>query len=133
MVSLLELVEGSYKPRYIKGLFVGTKTVDRHLRSCLLSEDSHVLIITGTSLAKTPLVKHVESILTPKNHAGTFHDIKQHAPVSGLDQAIALASETNMAIDTIISIGHVFRLRGSCICAGPHGTRRLDDLVSTRR
>lgn len=105
MACQLELMKGSYKPRDIKGLFVGTKRVDRHLRSCLPSEDSNVLIITGSSLAKTPLIKHIESILTPKNHAGTFHDIKQHAPVSGLDQATALASETNKTIDTIISIG----------------------------
>ncbi|KAH6984458.1 hypothetical protein BKA56DRAFT_670971 [Ilyonectria sp. MPI-CAGE-AT-0026] len=65
---------------------------------------SHVLTITGSSLAKTPF-KHIESALTPKNHVGTFHDIKQHAPVSGLDQATALASDTNNTIDTIISIG----------------------------
>ncbi|KAL6414298.1 hypothetical protein AUP68_00816 [Ilyonectria robusta] len=43
----------------------------------------------------------------------TSHGIKQHAPVSGFDQATTLASKTNKTIDTIISIGG-----GSLIDAG---------------
>jgi alcohol dehydrogenase class IV len=61
-------------------------------------------IITGSSLAtKTPLIKQVEELLGAK-HAGTFSNIKQHAPVAQLDEATDLVAKDS-TIDTLISIG----------------------------
>jgi alcohol dehydrogenase class IV len=61
-------------------------------------------IITGASLAtKTPLIKQVEGLLGAK-HAGTFSNIKQHAPVAQLDEATDLVAKDS-SIDTLISVG----------------------------
>ena len=68
-------------------------------------EKSKAFIITGSSLAnKTSLVKSVESLLGSSRHAGTFSNIKQHAPVAELDKATD-AVRNDDSIDTIISIG----------------------------
>lgn len=68
-------------------------------------ENDQAFIITGSSLAtKTPLIKQVEQLLGPKHHAGTFANIKQHAPVAQLDEATDLVAKDS-SIDTIISIG----------------------------
>jgi alcohol dehydrogenase class IV len=68
--------------------------------------DPHqAFIITGSSLAtKTPLIKQVEELLGSKHHAGTFSNIKQHAPIAQLDEATDLVAKDS-SIDTLISIG----------------------------
>lgn len=71
---------------------------------CLPSEKSKAFIITGSSLAnKTSLIKSIESQLGSQ-HAGTFSDIKQHAPVAQLDEATDKVL-SDSSIDTIISVG----------------------------
>jgi alcohol dehydrogenase class IV len=96
---------GYWKPHTIKGLFYGPSVVKSHLLSCLPSKDSKAFILTGASLAnKTPLIKDLESLLTPAHHAGTFSDIKEHAPVAQLDAATS-AVQSDPTIDTIISVG----------------------------
>ncbi|KAL1302042.1 hypothetical protein AAFC00_002489 [Neodothiora populina] len=97
-------LSGLWKPSHLQQLFYGSDSVKQHLLECLPSETSKAFIITGSSLAnKTPLIKSVESILGSR-HAGTFSDIKQHAPVAQLDQATELVlKDSNIA--TIISVG----------------------------
>ena len=95
---------GLWKPTHLQQLFYGPNSVHEHLLDCLPTSSSKAFIITGSSLAtKTPLIKQTESLLGSK-HAGTFSNIKQHAPVAELDQATekVLADDS---IDTIISIG----------------------------
>ncbi|KAJ8609731.1 hypothetical protein MRB53_038968 [Persea americana] len=76
----------------------------KHLLECLPHEKSKAFIITGSSLAnKTQLIKQVEEVLGDR-HAGTFSNIKQHAPVKDLDEAIELVSKQDN-VDTVISIG----------------------------
>ncbi|KAK5316314.1 hypothetical protein LTR70_006268 [Exophiala xenobiotica] len=105
MESSLSPLQGLYKPNALKGLYYGSGTVQSHLLSCLPCPDSKAFIITGNSLAtKTPLIAQLEDLLTPTRHAGTFANIKQHAPVAQLDEATdKVASDTT--IDTIISVG----------------------------
>ena len=96
---------GFYKPLGLKGLFYGPDVVKQHLISCLPSETSKAFIITGASLAnKTPLIKDLESLLSSKHHAGTFSNIKEHAPVKQLDEATQKV-HGDSTIDTIISVG----------------------------
>ena len=98
-------LSGLWKPTHLQRLHYGPSTVEKHLLSCLPSSSSKAFIITGSSLAtKTPLVKKVEELLGKDHHAGTFANIKQHAPVEQLDEATdAVAKDSN--IDTLISIG----------------------------
>ena len=96
---------GLYKPLPLKGLYYGPNTVQQNLLSCLPTKDSKAFIITGASLAnKTPLIKQVEEILGSKHHAGTFSNIKEHAPVAQLDEATKQV-HSDSTIDTIIAVG----------------------------
>ena len=95
---------GLWQPTHLQKMIYGPGSVQKHLKSCLPSEKSKAFIITGSSLAKTSLIKDVESLLTSSNHAGTFSKIGQHAPVAQLDEATK-AVQNDSAIDTIISIG----------------------------
>jgi len=103
--STISPLAGAFKPYVLKSLYYGPSSVSTYLLSCLPSESSKAFIITGSSLAtKTPLIKHVEELLTPSHHAGTFSSIKQHAPVAQLDEATDIVAK-DASIDTIISIG----------------------------
>ncbi|KAI4178898.1 MAG: hypothetical protein L6R41_008154 [Letrouitia leprolyta] len=83
----------------------GSDQVKQHLLEHLPSDTSKAFIITGSSLAtKTKLIKHIESLLGLKHHAGTFANIKQHAPLDQLDQA-ADAVTKDPSIDTLVSVG----------------------------
>lgn len=98
-------LSGSWKPTHLERLYYGSSSVQDNLISCLPSSSSKAFIITGASLAsKTPLIQQVEKLLSSKHHAGTFSNIKQHAPVEQLDEATD-AVQKDSSIDTIISIG----------------------------
>ena len=98
-------LSGLWKPTHLERLYYGPSSVRNNLVSCLPSASSKAFIITGATLAsKTPLIKQVEELLGPKHHAGTFSNIKQHAPVAELDKATK-AVQKDSAIDTIVSIG----------------------------
>ncbi|KAF2469701.1 Dehydroquinate synthase-like protein [Lindgomyces ingoldianus] len=95
---------GLWQPTQLQKLYYGSETVAEHLVKSLPSERSKAFIITGNSLAtKTPLVKHVEDLLSSR-HAGTFSRIGEHAPVAQLDEATELVGKDS-SIDTVISIG----------------------------
>lgn len=97
-------LSGLWKPSHLQQLFYGPDCVKQHLLDCLPNENSKAFVVTGASLAnKTSLIKDVENLLGSR-HAGTFSDIKQHAPVAQLDQATDKVLADN-SIDTIISIG----------------------------
>ena len=96
---------GRWLPTHLQRLHYGPFSVRDNLVSCLPSSSSKAFIITGSSLAsKTPLVQQVEKLLSSKHHAGTFSDIKQHAPVVQLDEATDMVQKDS-SIDTVISIG----------------------------
>ena len=98
-------LSGLWVPTQLERLYYGPNSVQKHLLSCLPSSSSKAFVITGTSLAsKTTLIRQVEELLTSKNHAGTFSNIKQHAPVAQLDEASDAVGKDS-SIDTIISIG----------------------------
>ncbi|KPI42023.1 Alcohol dehydrogenase 4 [Cyphellophora attinorum] len=106
MEATLNPLTGFYKPHTaLKGLYYGPDAVKQHLLSCLPSEKSKAFIITGNSLAtKTPLIKELESLLSSKHHAGTFSNIKEHAPIAQLDEATDKV-HSDETIDTIIAVG----------------------------
>ncbi|KAL9121986.1 MAG: hypothetical protein Q9187_001462 [Circinaria calcarea] len=96
-------LSGLWKPTHLQRLYYGPSSVQQHLKSCLPSSNSKAFIITGSSLAtKTPFIKQIEELLTEEHCAGTFSDIKQHAPVAQLDQATDAVGKDS-SIDTIIS------------------------------
>lgn len=97
-------LSGLWKPTHLQALYYGPNCVKDHLLDCLPSSSSKAFIVTGSSLAtKTSLIKDVETLLGSR-HAGTFSNIKQHAPVADLDKATELVLNDD-SIDTIISIG----------------------------
>jgi alcohol dehydrogenase class IV len=104
MESSIQPLLGFWKPNNLKGLYYGSGTVKENLLKCLPSENSKAFIVTGSSLAtKTPLIKQIEELLSSK-HAGTFSNIKEHAPVAQLDEASEKV-KADSSIDTIISVG----------------------------
>lgn len=95
---------GLWKPHFLKALYYGPDVVQKHLVSCLPSEKSKAFIVTGSSLAnKTPLINDLEKLLS-SHHAGTFSNIKEHAPIKQLDEATEKV-QADDTIDTIISVG----------------------------
>ncbi|OAL38155.1 hypothetical protein AYO20_02607 [Fonsecaea nubica] len=106
MDSSLHPLQGMYRPNALKGLYYGPEVVQKHILSALPTEKSKAFIITGNSLAtKTPLIKGLEELLkTGNHHAGTFSNIREHAPVAQLDEATAIV-KSDSTIDTIISVG----------------------------
>lgn len=105
MDASLHPLSGLYKPNQLKGLYYGPDVVKAHILSTLPTESSKAFIVTGRSLAtKTPLIKSLEELLSWKHHAGTFSNIREHAPVAQLDEATAQVQEDG-TIDTIISVG----------------------------
>jgi alcohol dehydrogenase len=61
------------------------------------------LIVTGRTLAaQTPYIKQVESLLGGRL-AGTYAGIRQHAPESGIEEAVQLARSRQA--DLLISVG----------------------------
>ncbi|KAL1632898.1 hypothetical protein SLS56_003183 [Neofusicoccum ribis] len=98
-------LSGLWKPTHLQALWYGPNSVKSHLLESLPQESSKAFIVTGSSLAtKTPLIRQTEELLGPKHHAGTFANIKQHAPVAQLDEATDAVIK-DPSIDTIISIG----------------------------
>lgn len=105
MESSLHPLSGIYKPNQLKGLYHGPDVVKNHILSVLPTETSKAFIITGNSLArKTPLIKDLESLLSSRNHAGTFSNIREHALIAQLDEATRQV-RLDSTIDTIISVG----------------------------
>ena len=98
-------LSGLWMPNHLERMYYGPSSVQEHLISCLPSPKSKAFIITGSSLAtKTPLIQQVEKILGSAHYAGTFSNIKQHAPVAQLDEATDAVSKDS-TIDTLISVG----------------------------
>ena len=98
-------LSGLWKPTKLRRLHYGPHSVKAHLLEYLPSSRSKAFIISGSSLAtKTSLIKQVEELLGSQHHAGTFSNIKQHAPVAQLDEATDNVRKDS-TIDTLISIG----------------------------
>ncbi|KAJ3039527.1 hypothetical protein HDV00_012103 [Rhizophlyctis rosea] len=97
-------MRGLYQPGNLQALHYGPNVVKNNLLSSLPNEKSRAFIVTGQSLAtKTPLIKDIEALLGSR-HAGTFSNIKEHAPIAQLDEATTLV-QTDNTIDTIMSVG----------------------------
>ncbi|KAK4966014.1 hypothetical protein LTR28_003358, partial [Elasticomyces elasticus] len=95
---------GLWKPVHLSHLYYGSNSAQKHLLDCLPSPSSKAFIITGSSLAtKTSLISSLEKQLGAR-HAGTFSNMKQHAPIAQLDEATELVLKDD-EIDTIISVG----------------------------
>lgn len=98
-------LSGLWKPTQLQQMWYGPNSVQKHLLETLPSPSSKAFIITGNSLAtKTSLIQQVEELLGKERHAGTFSNIKEHAPVAQLDEATELVGK-DPHIDTVISIG----------------------------
>lgn len=98
-------LSGIWEPNRLEHMYYGPSSVEKHLSSSLPSSSSKAFVITGSSLAtKTTLVGQVEKLLGPQHHAGTFSNIKQHAPVAQLDEATDAVAK-DPAIDTLVSVG----------------------------
>lgn len=103
--ATVQPLSGLWMPNRLERMYYGPLSVDKHLMSCLPSSKSKAFIITGSSLAtKTPLIQQIERLLGSAHHAGTFSNIKQHAPVAQLDAAANTVAK-DPSIDTLTSVG----------------------------
>jgi alcohol dehydrogenase class IV len=63
-----------------------------------------VLIMTGNSLSKTPVVPHVEKLLKDRHaYAATFTGMKQHAPIANIEEALKVYRDNDA--NCIVGIG----------------------------
>ena len=63
-----------------------------------------VLIMTGNSLSKTPVVPHVEKLLKDRHaYASTFTGMKQHAPIANIEEALKVYGDNKA--NCIVGIG----------------------------
>ncbi|KAL9011933.1 MAG: hypothetical protein Q9173_003270 [Seirophora scorigena] len=98
-------LSGLWTPSHLQAMHYGPASVSQHLLEHLPSNTSKAFIVTGSSLAtRTSLISQIESLLGSDHHAGTFANIKQHAPVAQLDEATEAVLK-HPAIDTLISVG----------------------------
>lgn len=66
-------------------------------------ERQRAFIVTGQSLTTdTPVIREVEAILDHR-HAGTFSGIRQHAPESGIHEAVRQGQQ--LQVDVLVSVG----------------------------
>ncbi|KAL9597826.1 MAG: hypothetical protein Q9219_004903 [cf. Caloplaca sp. 3 TL-2023] len=96
---------GLYNPIPLQAMHYGHSTVHNQLLSHLPTSKSKAFIITNASLStRTSLISSLESLLGSTHHAGTFANIRQHAPVAQIDEATNAVLQDS-SIDTLISVG----------------------------
>ena len=63
-----------------------------------------VLIITGKSLAASPVIPHIEELLRKHNaFAGTFTKMRQHSPIEDIEAALGVMSEEGASV--LLAVG----------------------------
>jgi alcohol dehydrogenase class IV len=94
-----------YGPDSIAGLWDVIQDIKADSRACPLADDApKALIMTGNSLSKTPVISQIQSLLQEHNaYAGLFHGMKQHAPISGIEDALKACKDNGCNI--IVAVG----------------------------
>ena len=84
---------GKYTATKLRSVYYGQDSI-KQLHTVLedimpKDADHKILIITGKSLAKTPVIPEVEDILKQKNaYACTFAKMRQHTPIDDIEEAL---------------------------------------------
>lgn len=99
----MQELKGDYTFLHLEHVRFGSGSIQQLADEVKALGGQRALVITGNSLAtKTDVIQQVTSLLGPL-HAGTFAEIRQHAPKSGIVRAAEMARETNA--DILISVG----------------------------
>lgn len=96
----------------------------------ILPKDSKpkALILTGKSLAKTPVIPDLEKLLKSKDaYAGTFTKMRQHSPIDDIEEALNLMRENSATL--LIGVGG----GGSSILSSEAGMKANDDDAANLR
>jgi maleylacetate reductase len=96
-------LRGEYTFLPLGHVIFGAGSVNELAKEVTRIGGTRVLVITGNSLAtQTDVVRRVTDVLG-ELHVGTFHEIRQHAPKSGVAQAAAMAR--SVGADMLVSVG----------------------------
>lgn len=99
MTTHLRRIE--YGPDSIERLWAVLEDVMAERKS---QEAPRALVMTGSSLSKTPVVPRIEQLLKDHDaYTTTFTGMKQHAPISNIEQALDLLKEHKANV--IVGIG----------------------------
>ena len=99
----MQVVTGEYSYLPIERVHFGPGSIARLAEELDKIKSQHPFIITGQTIAKkTRLVDAVEKA-SGRKLAGVFSSITQHAPISGIKQAISEAKRARA--DSLISLG----------------------------
>lgn len=98
-----EIKPGEYSYLPIERVHFGQRSVDKLRSELNRLQSKRPFLITGQTIAtKTRLVERIE-LASGQKLAGTFHEIKQHAPETGVRDAIKAAKDSKA--DLLISLG----------------------------
>ncbi len=96
-------MQGEYVSLPQEKVIYGSGSLQKLANETERLERKRALIITGRSIAnKTPLIDRVSAVLGT-HHVGTFSEIRQHTPESGIVAAAELAQSRQA--DLLVSIG----------------------------
>jgi alcohol dehydrogenase class IV len=99
----MQVVSGEYSYLPIERVHFGPGSVARLTEELDKIQSQRPFIITGRTIAeKTSLVDNVEKA-SGRKLVGVFSGIKQHAPISGIKQAVSEAEKARA--DSLISLG----------------------------
>jgi len=102
---------GSFTTTCLRSVHFGPDSIEK-LPSILkdITRDStndtlpKVLIITGKSLAASPVIPHIEELLRKHNaFAGTFTKMRQHSPIEDIEAALGVMSEEGASV--LLAVG----------------------------
>lgn len=112
-------LRGSFTTTHLRSVKYGPGTIDElfSVMEDVLAQDKDksnsssssdtpikAMIVTGTSLSKTPVIPQVEKILKDKQaYAATFTSIRQHTPIDDLEAALKVMREEGVTI--LIGVG----------------------------
>jgi len=106
-VSSADALTGFYSyTDTLKGVYYGPGSLKTALPKLLsILGAKKALVVTGKSLhEKTDVVRKVEAVLQAQNaYGGTFHEIGQHSPISGIKAGMQAFKE--VGADVIVAVG----------------------------
>ena len=102
-MSEVQAVGGEYSYLPIERVHFGPETISRLAEELDRIKSQRPFVMTGKTIAeKTRLVDAVEKA-SGRKLAGVFSGVKQHAPISGIKQAISQAQKARA--DSLVSLG----------------------------
>jgi alcohol dehydrogenase class IV len=101
-MAQVHIPAGSYSYSKLKYLHYGLGSISKLPEIIKRLGASRALILTGKSVAKSPIFEDTSKALGPV-HVTSFTDVGQHTPVAGIKAALEILKEKNA--DVIVALG----------------------------